>query len=77
VYVDEGLFVACPCFLELKEIEQILLQKMPRPAAIRFSDVTKGALHFLQLTVRRLNIISSNFNFSIKQSWWQGAARPR
>jgi hypothetical protein len=63
--------------LELKEMEQVLLQKIPRPAASRFSDVTKGALHFLQFTVRRLNMATSMFNFNTKQGWWQGAARPR
>jgi hypothetical protein len=61
--------------LELKEMEQVLLQKIPRPAASRFSDVTKGALHFLQFTVRRLNIATSMFNFNTKQGWRQSPAR--
>jgi hypothetical protein len=63
--------------LELKEVEQVLLQKIPRPAASRFSDVTKGALHFLQFTVRRLNIATSMFNFNTKQGRRQSAAGTR
>lgn len=61
--------MACPCFLALKEIEQVLLQKMPRPDASRFSDVTKGVLHFLQFTVIRFNMTTSMLNFNIKQNW--------
>jgi hypothetical protein len=70
MYVVERPFVACPCLFWVKEIEQDLVQNLPRPSANRFSEVIKGVLHFLQLTVRRLNIVSSSLYFNIKQGRW-------